>query len=834
MQTHRIIIIGGGIVGCSALYHLARAGCRDALLIERAELTAGATWHAAGNVHNQNPIPNLSTLQAYSMRLYDGLAAEVGQAVGSHVVGGIFLAQSRARMDEFKFLAGKFRALGLPYQLVTPDDIAAKFPLLNLDGVIGGAWDPDEGYVDPYSVAMGLAAGARKYGAKIIRHTRITAIRRLASGGWRLTAGRDGGGSDGGSDAGEVEFECETVVNAAGFWGNEVAAMVGGRLPIVNMEHQYLVTESMPAVATVESELPLIRDLDAQFYLRQEGDGLLFGPWETDCRMAWGGRPAPWRFGQELFQPDIGRMEAELAAVYHRVPALSRAGIKRVVNGAISFTPDGRGLLGPLPGAPDFFVACGFVSGIAQGGGIGRVLAEWLLEGGTAMDLSFMDVARFGAWATPEFARARVADAFPKRYEIAYPQLEQPSGRGLRASPIYRRLRERGAVFGQAYGWERPLWFAPGDAAAARDAPSFSAPNWWAQVGVEARAAFDAVALFEMSSYSKWRIAGADAAAFLDRVLISRLPSPGRLALALMLNDRGGIVGDLVLACLARDGDGGDFYAVGATLAEGIYQRWFEQHAAEFDVAVRVATADTAALGVVGPASRELLAGIADATADFAADAFPFMHWRTVAIGGVNCRALRVSYAGELGWELHCRAGDQIALFDAITAAGKHHGLQLAGARALSHLRLEKGYRSWGADITAEVTPAAAGLARFCRPELAEKSGAIGRDAALRDGDARPAKSLATLVFDAPTVAGCWGSEPVFRHSHSGDGDDCVGYVTSGGYGWRTGRHLAVGWLASDCCAPGTELSIGIMGEKCQATVAAEPVFDPENARLRS
>ena len=472
MQTARIIIIGGGIVGCSVLYHLARAGCRDALLIERAGLTAGATWHAAGNVHNQNPIPNLSTLQAYSMQLYDGLAAEVGQAVGSHVVGGIFLAQSRARMQEFKFLAGKFKALGLPYELVTPADIQARFPLIDTAGLEGGAWDPDEGYVDPYSVAMGLAAGARKNGARILRNTRITAIRRTRSGHWRLSG--DGGGGTGGdgSGDGDLEFECEIVVNAAGFWGNEVAQMVGGALPIVNMEHHYLVTESMPEVAAHidgggggdggdgGGELPLIRDLDAQFYLRQEGDGLLFGPWEKDCRPAWGGGGAPWDFGQELFSPDLERMEAELGAVYRRVPALGRAGIKRVVNGAISFTPDGRGLLGPLPGAPNFFVACGFVSGIAQGGGVGRALAEWLLEGETAMDLSFMDVARFGDWSTPAFARARIVATFPKRYEIAYPQLEQDSGRGLKTTPIYARLQERGAVFGQAYGWERPLWFA--------------------------------------------------------------------------------------------------------------------------------------------------------------------------------------------------------------------------------------------------------------------------------------------------------------------------------------------------------------------------------------
>ena len=339
MHSARIIVIGGGIIGYSILYHLARAGCKDAILVERAELTAGATWHAAGNVHNQNPVPNLSILQAYSMQLYKNLSAE------SHIVGGFFLAQSRERMEEFKFLAGKFKALGLPYDLATPADIKASFPLINTRGLFGGAWDPDEGYVDPYTVATGLAAAARRMGARVVRNTRVTAIHRRPSGHWRLNTDKD------------TDYECEIVVNAAGFWGNEVAGMVGASLPIVNMEHQYLVTDSMLEVTAHDGELPLLRDMDAQFYLRQEGDGLLLGAWEDDCRPAWGGKPAPWDFEQELFLPDLDRMEKQLAAIYHRVPALGTAGIKRVINGAISFSPDGRGLVGAPARGAEFF--CG-------------------------------------------------------------------------------------------------------------------------------------------------------------------------------------------------------------------------------------------------------------------------------------------------------------------------------------------------------------------------------------------------------------------------------------------------------------------------------------------
>ena len=809
MEQARIIIIGGGIIGCSTLYHLARAGCKDIMLIERAELTAGATWHAAGNVHNQNPIPNLSALQAYSMKLYDGLSTEVGQEVGSHVVGGFFLAQSRERMEEFKFLAGKFKALGLPYELVSPTDIKAGFPLINTKGLVGGAWDPDEGYVDPYSVTMGLAAGARRKGAKIVRNTRVTAIHRLPSGHWRLSSDRD------------VEYECEIVVNAAGFWGNEVAEMVGATLPIVNMEHHYLVTDVMPEIAARAGELPLLRDLDAQFYLRQEGDGLLLGAWEEDCRAAWDGKPAPWDFAQELFQPDLERMEERLTSIYHRIPALDTVGIKRVINGAISFAPDGRGLVGPLPGVPNFFVACGFLSGIAQGGGVGLALSEWILEGETEMDLSFMDVARFGHWSNRDFARARVRDIFPLRYEIAYPHLERDSGRAVRITPIYNDLLEHGAVMGQAHGWERPLWFAP-RGVTARDESSFSNPNWWEHVGKEARAAHTAAALFEMSSYAKWRVEGPDATVFLNRININRLPAVGRMALGLMLNKRGGVVGDLIVVCLANH----DFYLIGATLAEDIYRRWMEQHKGELDVSIRTVTAETAVLGLVGPSSRSLLLDLSDA--DFSNDAFPFMNWRDVEVGSVGCRAMRLSYAGELGWELHCPMNSQPDLFAALTATGKHHDLQLAGSRALSHLRLEKGYRSWGAEISTELTPMAAGLGRFCRPELPEKAHTIGREATLRERQVPPAKSLATLLFESPNTAGCWGSEPILHN------DTCVGYVTSGGYGWRTNTHIAVGWLSTDLCVAGTDLDLEIMGERCRATVAADPVYDPKNTALRS
>lgn len=801
MTTHaRIIIIGGGIVGVSILYHLAKAGEKDALLLERRELTSGATWHAAGNVHTQSGDANLSTLQAYSLRLYDGLSQEVGQAVDSHVVGGFFLAQTKERMEEFKYLAGKFRGLGIAYELVGPEEIKRKYPLLRIDDLEGGAWDPEEGYVDPYSVTMGLAAGARKYGGKIALNTQVNGIDLLPSGHWRLTAG-------------EKIYECEIVVNAAGFWAHEVARMVGARLPITNMEHQYLVTETMPEVAALDYELPMIRDMDSQYYLRQEGKGLLFGPWEKNCRAAWSGNPAPWSFGQELFPDDLERLEEGLSAIYHRVPALESAGIKRVVNGAISFAPDARPIVGPMPGIANFFVACGFLGGISQGGGIGLAMSQWILEGESELDLHFIDVARWGDWTTKDFASTRTHEIFPLRYEISYPGLERETGRGLKTTPIHTDLVAKGAVMGQIYGWERPLWFAP-QGVAPRDEPSFDKPNWWEHVGNEARAMASGCGLSEMTTYGKFRVSGPDSAEFLEYICSANVPkTPGRMALALMLNERGGIVGDITVL---NRGDA-RFYLVGASLGVGVYLRWMQSHAGAFDVTIENVTDCYAALGVAGPNSRALL----NALSEGAFDDFPFMHGREVEIGVARCLALRVSYSGELGWELYGSPAQHKPLFDQLMAHGAEHGLTLMGSRAMGMLRMEKGYRSWGAELTREVTPHAAGLARFC----SESKDYIGKSVVERERDEPPVRRYVTLTLDRAAPP-CWGTEPVF-----GKGK-LLGYVTSGGMGWRIDKPLAVAWIDGTDISAGDRLEVQVLNQSWSAEVVADPAYDPDNSRL--
>ena len=805
MDHARVIVIGGGIVGCSILYHLAKAGCTDALLIERNELTSGATWHAAGNVHTQSAYPALSALQAYSLRLYDGLAEEVGQEVGSHVVGGFFLAQSMERMEEFKFLAGKFKALGLEYELVTPSEILDRHPLINTDDLVGAAWDPEEGYVDPYSVTMGLAAGARQRGAKIVRSERIQRIEQSPDG-WTVHSE-------------DKSWTCEILVNAAGFWAHEVAQMVGARLPITNMEHHYLVTETMPQVDSLAHELPMIRDTDSQYYMRQEGQGLLVGPWEQDCRIAWSGQTAPWDFGMELFENDLDRLEDGLMAAYHRVPSLNDAGIKRIVNGAISFAPDARPMIGPLPGVDNYFVACGFLGGIAQGGGIGLAMSQWILDGKPDDDLSFIDVARFGDWTTKDFATARTREVFPIRYEIIYPQLERTAGRNLRLTPIHDRLVEKRAVMGQAYGWERPLWFAP-DGMEAKDEPSFSRPNWFGPVGEEALAIHQTAGLLDMSGFSKFDVSGPDAEAFLNWVVTTKVPAKvGGMALGLMLNVAGGIVGDVTVCRVDED----RFYLVGATLGENIYRRWFDEKAKSYDVAIKVVTGDWGVLGLMGPSSRAILSEIAGPDDRLENADFPFMSMRSLTLAGVPVRALRVSFAGTLGYELHCAMTELPTLFEALMAAGDDKDLRLAGSRALGQLRLEKGYRSWGAELTQDITPKMAGLEWSC----SKKKDYLGREAVDQMRRGVPQKTLATLKVDADG-ADCWGSEPIFMQG------ELVGYATSGGYGWRIGASLCVGYIDHAASTPGTELEVQILNQMRTAIVVADPVYDPQNLVLKS
>jgi dimethylglycine dehydrogenase len=802
-ETARVAVIGGGIVGASVLYHLARAGWTDAVLVERGELASGSTWHAAGNTPHFSTSLNLSRIHLASTELYRRLEAETGQAVGFHRPGSLRLASVADRMDEYRRHRGKARTIGLPFEVVSPEEVRRLHPLVDTRGILGAAWNPEDGHVDPTSVTQALIKGARDRGARVRRRTRVTALARLRSGEWRVT-----------TDQGDIV--ADAVVNAAGTWAREVGQLLGLDLPIVPMEHQYLVTEAIPEIAALGRELPLLREVDVSYYLRQEAQGLLLGPYERAAR-PFGVGGIPPGFGADLLPPDPERLRAIVEGAMARVPALARAGVARIVNGPITYTPDGNPLLGPVFGLPGVWLACGFSFGITQAGGAGQYLAEWIVEGQPSIDLWELDPRRYGAYATERYAVARCIDIYEDEYAIVYPQDDRRPGRPARTSPLHDRFRAAGAVFGVRNGWERPYWFAPAGTEA-RDRPSFRRTNWFDAVGREARAVRERAGVLELSSFSKYEVHGPGAEALLDRLSANRLPRLGRIALGQLLTARGTIECDVTVTRLAPE----RFLVLSAAVAELHDLDWLRRHApADGSVTIENVTARWGVLILAGPRAREVLARVTDA--DLSNAAFPWLSAREIQVGPTAVRALRINFVGELGWELHHPVEYQVGLYETLRAAGEELGLVDFGLRAMDALRLEKAYRAWGADINTEVTPLEAGLARFV---AFDKGDFVGRAALVRQRQAGVRKRLATLGVDADD-ADCWGNEAVWA------GDRVVGITTSGGYGHWLDRSLAVAYLDAELAVPDTRLAVEILGERRPAVVLAEPPFDPENRRPR-
>jgi dimethylglycine dehydrogenase len=802
--TARAVVIGGGIVGASVLYHLARAGWTDAVLLERAELASGSTWHAAGNTPHFNTSLSLSRIHLASTELYGRLEVETGQAVGFHRPGSLRLASVPDRMDEYRRHRGKARTIGLPFEVIGPDEIRRLHPLLDTRGVLGAAWNPDDGHVDPTSVTRALVEGARVLGARVHRHTRVTGLRRTPGGEWRVA-----------TEQGDVL--AEIVVNAAGTWAREVGRLAGLDLPIVPIEHQYLVTEAIPEIAALGRELPLVREVDVSYYLRQEGQGLLLGPYERGAR-PFGVRGIPKEFGASLLPADPERLRPIVEAAMRRVPVLGRARVVRIVNGPITYTPDGNPLLGPAFGLPGLWLACGVSFGITQAGGAGRYLAEWITEGQPSIDLWEVDPRRYGAYATERYAVARCIDMYEEEYAIVYPQDDRRAGRPARTSPLYDRFLAAGAVFGVRNGWERPYWFAP-PGVAPRDRPSFRRTNWFEPVGREARSVRGAAGLLELSSFSKYEVTGPGAETFLDGLCANRLPGLGRIVLSQLLTPRGTVECDVTVTRLAPT----RFLLLSAAVAERHDLDWLTRHApVDGSVTIENVTARWGVLILAGPRAREILARVTEA--DLSNAAFPWLSAREIQVGPVPVRALRINFVGELGWELHHPVEYQVALYEAVAGAGRDLGLVDFGLRAMDSLRLEKAYRVWGADLNAEVTPLEAGLERFV---AFDKGDFIGREALLRQRREGLRKRLATLAVEADD-ADCWGNEAVWA------GSRVVGITTSGGYGYCLERSLAVAYLDAGVARPGTSLAVEILGDPRPAVVLAEPPFDPENRRPRS
>lgn len=801
----RVVVVGGGIAGCSVLYHLAALGCTDALLLEQHELTSGSTWHAAGLCTQFSGSVNLMGLLRYSVELYQRLEKETGQPVSYHRTGSVRLAESTDRLDEFRHVQGVAALLDVPFEIVAPERARELFPLMDIRGLLAAAYLPTDGWVDPASVVNALARGASAAGAEIRRHTEVVGIERSGAG-WLLRTTRG-------------DIRAGIVVCAAGQWSGRLAALAGVRLPVVPISHHYLLTERVEGLCNNRPELPVLRDPAAAFYARQDGDGLLVGPFEKSPK-PWALDGIPRGFHNRLLRPELGRLIPSLEAAARRIPILERTPIRRAVHGPDGYTPDGRCLMGFVPGLRDFFVLAGFsIFGIVFSGGAGRYAAEWIVEGQPSDTMWELDVRRFGEYAGTAYTARRACEVYEREYDIHFPDEERPAGRPLKTGPLYDRLAARGAVYGARFGWERPLWFTRSDVRA--DVYSFRRGNWHETVGVECRAVRSAVGVLDQTSFAKFEVSGPGAFAFLDRLCANRLPDEvGRLCLTQMCTPRGGIECDLTIARLAGD----RFYLVSAAATEAHDLAWLDRHLPD-DGSVRLdnVTARLGVLTLAGPRSRELVQALT--RDDVSNEAFPFFTYRELEAGMTPVRALRVSYTGELGYELHHPIEYQRRLYDEILAAGERLGLVDFGYRALESLRLEKCYRLWGADLSADWSPLEAGLERFV---AFEKGEFVGRDALLAERERGPARVLSCLVVD-DAGADAHGHEPVYA-----GGPTPVAYVSSGGYGHTVGASIALAYLLPEHATVGTELEVELLGERRPATVTAQPLYDPAGQRLRS
>ncbi len=804
-QQARVVVIGGGVVGVSVLYHLARAGWSEVVLLERAELTSGSTWHAAGGFHTLNGDPNVARLQRYTIDLYREIEELSGQSCGLHLTGGVMLAGTSERMDWLRMAHARGRYLGMDTELISAREAADIMPLIDPACFVGAMLDPLEGHLDPSGVTHAYARSAQKLGATIRRRQRVQALRPRSDGGWDVVT------------ADEV-YHAEHVVNAAGLWAREVGHMAGVQLPVLAMEHMYLLTDDMPEVVDYNQrsgrEIPHVIDFEGEIYLRQEGRGMLMGTYEQAGR-PWALESTPWDFDTELLPPDIDRIAPSLEVGFRHFPAFAKAGIKQVINGPFTFAPDGNPLIGPVRGLSNYWAAVGVMAGFSQGGGVGLALANWMVDGDPGFDVWAMDIARFGDFATPAYTRARVEENYARRFRIRYPNEELPAGRPLKTTPLYPRLHDRGAVFGASFGLEQPLWFAPGPAQAGEQF-SFRRSTDFNAVAGECRAVREAVGVCEISGFANYEIDGPAAAEWLDGLLANHLPPPGRMVLCPMLNDAGHLVGDFTAARLGPQ----RFLLTGSGPAEQYHARWFEARLVP-GVVFRAASADYCGLHLAGPRSRELLARITGTKLDN--EHFRFLSIAPMEVGMVPALVGRVSYTGSLGYEIWVRPEYLLALHDAVLEAGEGLGLRHFGSRALNSLRLEKNYGSWAREYRPVYTPLEAGLDRFVAPD---KGMFTGRDALLAAAANGPLRRLANFVIDAGD-ADALGDEPILR-----DGE-VVGQVTSGGHAHHAGKSMAMGYLRADALDPSADYQVEIIGEFRPARMQPEPLFDPDGRVLR-
>ncbi|PAQ08652.1 GcvT family protein [Mesorhizobium temperatum] len=809
-----IVVIGGGIIGCSTAYHLARDHKADVVLLEQGKLTSGSTWHAAGLVGQLRSSASITRVLKYSVDLYKGLEAETGLATGWKMTGCLRLATNADRWIEYKRLATTAKSFGMDMQLLSPAEVKTMWPLLETGDLVGASWLPTDGQASPSDITQSLAKGARMRGARLFEDIRVTGFD-MQDG--RITAVKTNKG----------DIACDKVVNCAGQWARQVGTLAGINVPLQPVKHQYIITEKIDGLAT---DAPTIRDPDRRIYFKEEVGGLVMGGYEPNPQ-AWttdlpgGDVPDDWEF--RLFDDDYDHFEQHMNQAIARVPALETVGVKQMINGPESFTPDGNFILGVAPECANMFVGAGFNAfGIAAGGGAGWVLAQWVVDGEAPLDLWVVDIRRFSDLHRDRlWVRDRTLEAYGKHYTIGFPHEEYVTGRPRIVSPLYERLQKQRAVFGSKLGWERPNWFAP-EGVEPKDIYSMGRQNWFSPVGDEHRHVREHVGIFDQSSFAKYEMTGADALKALDWICANDFAKPvGRLTYTQLLNTRGGIEADLTVARLGEE----RFYVVTGTGFRTHDFSWIGDHVGnELDVTLTDVTEDFGTLSLMGPRARDVLAAVTDA--DVSNTAFPFGHVREISIAGHTVRALRVTYVGELGWELHVPIAATGEIFDALMAAGEEHSIRPVGYRALESLRLEKGYRAWGSDITPNDTPQEAGLGWAVK--LRKNTDFLGRRALEEISGAALKKRFAGFTVDDCEIV-LLGRETILRNNEP------VGYLTSGGYGYTVGKNIGYGYVrnadgVSDDFLTSGDYELVVAMERTPAKIHLEPLYDPAGARIRA
>ena len=801
MKSHyRVVVIGGGVVGTSVLYHLAKMGWSDVCLIERSVLTAGSSWHAAGGIHALNADPNIAQLQAYTIDLLSEIEKESGQNIGLHMTGGLTMAGTPDRWEWLQSAYRTFQSIGIEdCRLVSVEEAVELNPIMSGEGLLGGMWADREGYVDTTGTVHAYAGAAKKHGADVIEHNRVLELNQTLEG-WEIV-----------TEKGTIN--CEHVVNAAGLWAKQVGRMAGIELPVSPLNHHYLVSDTIPKLEELDFEVPMTVDLEGFTYMRQDQKGLLLGIYEVD-HQHWMMDGAPWEYGFELQKEDTDRIEKELIMGFERYPDLQNVGVKTWVNGAFTFSPDGNPLVGPVPGKRGYWTACAVMAGFLQGGGVGKSLAEWIINDEPEANVYGMDVARYGVFAeNKQYIKETTGQFYSRRFIMTYPNEQLPAGRPLKMAPAYSDMTEAGCQWGQSWDLEVPLYFG---GKGFEETPSLKRSNAFNIVAAECKAVREDVGLLDISGFSRFEVSGASAEAWLNTIFATKLPKAGRSRLAVALGEDGRLKGDLTLF---NWGDG-TYWIMGSYYLRRWHMRWFDDHMGA-DVQVRDLGDEVCGFSLSGPNARKVIEKLSDGPVGD----LPFMGCGAFDIGMLRCKVGRMSVTGELGYEIHCRMGDHITLRKTLLQAGADVGIKEIGFNAMLSLRLEKSYGIWSAEFTQGYTPAMTAMDRWID---FDKEGFVGRDAALaeRDGNG-PAQVQVTLEIDADG-ADASGYEPIWQ-----DGNK-IGFVTSGGYGHTMGKSYAMGLVDVASAAEGTDLTVHIVGVERPAKVIAPSPYDPAGKAMRA